>query len=270
MKSALNIEFATLHGYRPLRLDLHVPADAGRPVPVVLWLHGGGYALGSKSGGPALELVELGCAVASVEYRRSAEARLPAAVHDVKGAVRWLRGHADEYHLDPDRVGVWGSSAGGQLAALLATTAGVAELEGDVGDNLECSSRVQTAVNWSGLTDLLLASDASERSRDFVTLAFGRSAREAPELVRLLDPATHARADAAPTLIVHSKGDANVPFDSADRLAAALRRADAEVILHGLDGDVHGGGFNTDRDVIELSKRFLIGHLVGAPATAPA
>jgi BD-FAE protein len=133
------VPYAALPGARPLELDLYLPA--ARPAPVVVFVHGGGWRLGSRhSAGPAfpgtsaLEAVaQAGIAVASVDHRLSGEAVWPAQLHDVKAAVRWLRARAGDLGVDPERVYAWGESAGGHLAALLGLTAGDPELEGDVG-----------------------------------------------------------------------------------------------------------------------------------------
>src|SRR5205823_8686811 len=115
-------------------LDLYRPPKAEGPVPLVIWVHGGGWQNGDKSRTPALDLLARGYAVASINYRLSQHAPFPAQIHDCKAAVRFLRAHAAEYRLDPDRVGAWGMSAGGHLVALLGTSDGVKELEGDLGN----------------------------------------------------------------------------------------------------------------------------------------
>jgi acetyl esterase/lipase len=187
------IEYASVLGYRPLLLDLYLPSGsdpaATRPA-VVLFLHGGGWGLGTrKSVGPTFDnwrpgfferLALAGFAVASADYRLSGEARFPAQLHDAKAAVRWLRRHADGYGLDSDRIVAWGSSAGGHLAALVGLTGDVPELEGTVGEGRPGpggppgaggpgpggpgagpaerpaeSSRVAAVVDWYGPTDLL-------------------------------------------------------------------------------------------------------------------
>ena len=135
------VPYAALPGARPLELDLYLPV--ARPAPVVVFVHGGGWRLGSRhSAGPAYAgrrpsafeaVARAGIAVASVDHRLSGEAAWPAQLHDVKAAVRWLRARAGELGVDPPRVSAWGESAGGHLAALLGLTAGDPELEGDVG-----------------------------------------------------------------------------------------------------------------------------------------
>ncbi|TAK74258.1 MAG: alpha/beta hydrolase, partial [Dehalococcoidia bacterium] len=119
-------------------LDLYLPQRGG-PAPVAVWLHGGSWVTGDKRPVPAvlLGLCDRGFAVAAVNYRLTGVSSHPAQLHDVKGAVRWLRAHADEYGLDPARVYLVGFSAGGHLASLAGLTGGDAALEGDVGGNLD-------------------------------------------------------------------------------------------------------------------------------------
>src|SRR5678815_2971162 len=146
-----NLTYATVGG-TPLLLDLYLPATGSGPFPVVVWIHGGGWSGGGRfPAGFSGPLTAAGFAVASVEYRLTSQAGqygaepviFPAQIHDVKGAVRWLRAHAATYNLDPTRFGCWGTSAGGHLSALLATSSGVAALEGTVGGNAGFSSAGQ-------------------------------------------------------------------------------------------------------------------------------
>ncbi len=137
-----------------LTLDLYRPEEVSGSLPVIVWVHGGGWRRGRKEKCPAVALVQDGFAVASINYRLTSTAPFPAQIEDCKAAVRWLRANASTYHLDPDRVGVWGHSAGGHLAALLGTSGGVPELEGS-GDNMQYSSRVQAVCDSAGPADLL-------------------------------------------------------------------------------------------------------------------
>ena len=140
-----------------LRLDLWPSTTGSGRAPVAIWIHGGAWLGGSYNSPPTAlqQLLQSGFAVASVQYRLSGAAIFPAQIHDVKGAVRFLRPHADEYNLDPTRFSAWGSSAGGHLAALLATSGDVIDAEGTTGGNLTYSSRIQAAVDYFGPTDLL-------------------------------------------------------------------------------------------------------------------
>ena len=126
---------------KPLLLDLYLSTKAKIRQPVIVWIHGGGWSKGSKNGCPAIPLSAEGYNVVSINYRLTDEASFPAQIDDCKGAIRWVRANANKYGFDPDRIGVWGSSAGGHLVALLGTSGGVKEVEGDVGDNETFSSR---------------------------------------------------------------------------------------------------------------------------------
>ena len=121
-----------------LTLDLYCPEKVSGSLPVIVWIHTGGWSKGRKERCPAVALVQDGYAVASIDYRLTSTAPFPAQIEDCKAAVRWLRANASTYHLDPDHIGVWGHSAGGHLAALLGTSGGVRELEG-TGDNMSYS-----------------------------------------------------------------------------------------------------------------------------------
>ena len=121
-------------GHARNKLDLYLPAKADHPLPVIVWIHGGGWYAGSKGGCPAVPLIAKGYAVASINYRLSQHALFPAQIEDCKASIRWLRANAKKYNLDPNHVGVAGASAGGHLAALLGTTGSVKELEGNGGN----------------------------------------------------------------------------------------------------------------------------------------
>jgi acetyl esterase/lipase len=140
-----------------LAVDIYKPAGVTTPTPVVLWIHGGGWQSGTYNTVPQFlaPLLQQGISIASARYRLSSEAIFAAQIHDVKGAVRFLRANASTYGLDPRRIGAWGSSAGAHLAALLATSGGVVAAEGASGGNLSQSSRILAAVDYFGPTDIL-------------------------------------------------------------------------------------------------------------------
>ena len=146
-KSLRNVAYVT-NGHERHKLDLFIPAGTTNALPLIIWVHGGAWMGGSKEQCPALPYLQKGYAVASINYRLSQHAIFPAQIEDCKAAVRWLRAHAKENNLDPDRFAVWGASAGGHLVALLGTAGDVKKF--DVGPNLEVSSRVQAVVDCFG------------------------------------------------------------------------------------------------------------------------
>ena len=211
-----------------LYLDMLLPSPLPiTPAPAVIYIHGGGWSEGTKCAGlsPWLNplLAAHGFITVSITYRLSRFASFPAQIHDVKAAVRWLRAHAEQYQVDPERIGVWGDSAGGHLAALLALTEGVPELEGNCGSP-EYSSRVQAVIARCASYDFLhpggeLINDAPSP----VTQLFGGTVSEREELMRLGSPITHVHPDAPPFQIVHGTLDETVPFEQAERFVPALK-----------------------------------------------
>ncbi len=156
-------------------LDLYLPEQIDAPVPVILWVHGGGWITGDKAGGPALQLAARGFAVASMNYRFSHDAIFPAQLHDCKAAVRFLRAHASQYGMNPQHIGAWGASAGGHLVSMLGLTTNHEPFEGTLG-NPNQSSSVQAVVDWFGPTDFITLG-----SRDTRTQFLGGDALEFPE-----------------------------------------------------------------------------------------
>lgn len=239
-----DIEYGNVDGHS-LKLDLYLPKDA-KGEPLVVWIHGGGWRQGSKSGVPILYLVDHGYAVASVEYRFSQVAIFPAQIHDCKAAIRFLRAGADKYGYDAKRIGVAGGSAGGHLVAMLGTTADVKEVEGDVGGNLDQSSRVQAVVDLYGPTDFinfLQETGDPTKARASVSLnqLFGGPPDEHADLAKLASPLLFVSPDDAPTLILHGEKDPIVPLKQSTDFDAALRKAGVPCELVVVPGAGHGG-----------------------------
>ncbi len=247
------VEYAAPPGFRPLLLDLYTPA--GPPAPVVLFLHGGGWRLGTRSvfcptwrdwrPDPFGRLVAAGFAVASVDYRLSGEAVFPAQLQDATAALRWLRTRADELGVDADRVVAWGESAGGHLAALLGLTAGRPDLTELVGG--EATAPVAGVVDWYGPANLqtvqaqarpdaIARSDAPD-SRE--SLLVGAPVAQAPELARRASPVTYVHAGAPPFHLAHGSDDRFVPAGQSEELAGALRAAGVPVELTIVPGADH-------------------------------
>ncbi|HZL64973.1 MAG TPA: alpha/beta hydrolase, partial [Thermoleophilia bacterium] len=220
------------------KLDLYLPAGASEPYPVIVAIHGGGFMAGDKSDGqvaPMLLGLARGYAVASIDYRLSGEAKFPAQIQDVKAAIRWLRASAGRFKLDPARIAVWGDSAGGNLAALAGTSAGVAALSDPALGNSGQSDAVQAVVDWFGPISMLKvdsdfrASHAGptghEAPTSFESRYFGAPVRTVPGKVKAADPITYIGAGDPPFLIEHGTADSTVPVQQSQRLAAALRSA---------------------------------------------
>ena len=252
------------------RLDLYLPDDpvvasAGRPGrPLVLWLHGGGWEAGSKHDCPATPLLAREYVVASVGYRLSSQAVFPAQIEDCKAAVRWLRAHADEYGIDPQRIGAWGASAGGHLGALLGTTAGTRRF--DVGGNLDQSSAVQCVLDWFGPADLLRWGDPPiglfmDSPNTAVARLLGGPVRAHTELARSASPVYYVDQESAPFLIMHGDRDDTVPLQQSEELHAALQRAGVESTLKVLPGAGHSAAGFSQPANLQLMTAFFDRHL---------
>lgn len=244
-------------GDRALKLHILRPKSAPKEaMPVLVWIHGGGWQAGSKDSGLGrlVKYAERGYFCASIEYRFSKEAVFPAQIEDSKCAIRFLRAKAKEYNLDPERIGVWGSSAGGHLVALLGTSASVKELEGQGGWQ-DQSNRVQAVCDFCGPADFLKWADSAHPA---VVALFGGKVKEKAELAAKASPVTHISKDTPPFLIVHGDEDKVVPLDQSESLNAALKKAGIDVTLHVVKGGGHGfGGPEIDKLVADFFDKHL-------------
>jgi acetyl esterase/lipase len=217
------------------RLDLYLPATGEAPYPVILAIHGGGFVGGDKADGqitPVLEALSRGYAVAGVNYRLSGEATFPAAINDVKAAIRWLRANAGEHQLDPSRFAAWGQSAGGNLAALAGTSGDLPALRGPHPANAGQSDGLQAVVDWYGPIsflrtdrDFLIAGFERPSAADptsFLSVYLGAPLTEVPGKVKAADPITYITPDDPPVLIEHGAADGIVPYPQSSRFARAL------------------------------------------------
>jgi len=254
-------------GNRPLRLDLYRPVEGDGPWPVILWIHGGAWRQGSKDPPnlQAVDMVKEGYAVASVGYRLTDEAIFPAQIFDCKAAVRWVRAKGRDYGLDAERLGVWGSSAGGHLVSLLGTSGDVPELEGHCG-HPGFGTRVQAVCDWFGPSDLIqmgrfpshMDHDAPDSPESQL---LGGPVQEMAEAATLANPITYIYGDEPPFLIMHGDADMTVPCSQSLLLHQALTTAGVESTLHLLPGGGHGGAvFETDA-VRSLVVDFFRTHL---------
>lgn len=264
-------DLAYASGSDAQKLDLYIPTAGTGPFPVVIMVHGGGFMFGDKADGAGLtgvdQLLAAGYAVASINYRLSAEAQYPAQIYDAKASVRFLRANAGKYNLDPENFGAWGASAGGNLVSLLGTTCGVAELEGDLG-NAEQSSCVQAVVDWFGPIDFLkmdeqFAGTSCEQSHNAAnspeSKLVGAEIQSVPELVKTTNPMNYIDATDSPFFIENGTADCNIPpvqnKDLADALTAAIG-AD-KVTYVSLEGAGHGGEQFETEENLKLVIGFL-------------
>ncbi|MDT5018892.1 MAG: hypothetical protein QOD39_5052 [Mycobacterium sp.] len=263
VKTLRDLCYATVGG-EDLCLDLHIPAtpEAG----LVVYAHGGGFQFGDKSDAERERLLGLaghGVAVASINYRHAPKALFPAQIHDMKAAVRWLRANGGAYGVHTERIGVWGASAGGYLASMVALTAGDPELEGDVGDDLEQSSAVQAAVIWFAPSDLASSGRRSPLEKQILFPSFeaavlglddiaGHSASTSPA-----SALTRVSASAPPFLIAHGDSDRMVPPSESAALHAILGRSGVSSTLMSLAGAGHEDPAFDRPDLLAMTAAWL-------------
>lgn len=261
-----DLVYAALPGFRPLRLDLYEPPQ-GRPGPhpLVVLIHGGGWSSGHTRHSGAFEdwpavlasLAARGYVVASVEYRLSGEAKFPAAIQDVKSAIRWLRARSKAYGIDKNKALVWGGSAGGQLAALAATSCGAKALEpsepppgnSPVGPRPEDSESdcVQGLIAWYGIFDFATLAPQSGRKTGQVGTASSPPSRflgcglsSCPaQVLQSASAAHYASRTSPPTLLIHGVEDHSVPVQQSRDFNALLRSKGVPVELVEIPGVDH-------------------------------
>jgi acetyl esterase/lipase len=263
-----DIEYARV-GRTSLKLDLYLPPKGDRPVPVIVWIHGGAWQAGDKKPCQFARATSLGYAVASINYRLTDEAVFPAQIHDCKAAIRWIRANAKKYGFDPDHIGVAGGSAGGHLVALLGTTGDMKELEGDVGGNLRYSSKVQAVADFCGptaFTGEITLPQEHKREHPALVKLFGGPLREHADLARLASPAAHASKDDPPFLIVHGDQDNTVPVNQAHFFDEKLTAAGVEHKLFIVKGGGHGV---LNPETIRMALALFDKHLKNSAANKP-
>lgn len=255
-------------GERKLPLDLYLPPDTSSPVPVVIWVHGGAWRGGAKgNGGRALNMTKRGFAVVDVEYRLSGEAIFPAQIEDCKTAVRWLRANAIKYNLDPDRLGAWGSSAGGHLVAMMGLSHNEKVFE--TNEHSQYSSQIQAVCNWFGPTDFLRMNDFEGRIDHDApdspeSKLIGGAIQENKDKVAAANPITYVSKDDPPMLIMHGEKDLSVPYNQSELLYAAMQKAGLDVALYKVVNADHGFRNPTEdnpESLFEMSAQFFEKHL---------
>jgi acetyl esterase/lipase len=246
-------------GHARHKLDLYLPKSE-KPLPVVVWIHGGAWLQGDKRNPPAMFLLEKGYAVASINYRLSQHAVFPAQIEDCKAAIRFLRANAKKYNLDGDRIGVWGSSAGGHLVALLGTTGDVEELEGK-GGNADQSSRVQAVVDFFGPTDFAAMGGSHDKADSPESKLVGGAVPQSKEKVAKANPIAYVTKNDPPFLILHGDKDTAVPFNQSELLHEALKKAGVDSTFVPMKGSGHGGPAFQNAETKTMVQDFLDKHL---------
>lgn len=248
-----------------LKLDIYQPKTAsGQPRPCIVWIHGGGWQGGNKSSG----LGRIGALVASgdfvgvsVGYRLTDVASWPAQIHDCKAAIRYIRANASKLGIDPQRIGLWGSSAGGHLVSLLGTSGDDPAIEGSLG-TIGVSSRVACVVDYCGPSDFSrFAADAPSMNQPGrpVYKLFGGPIKEKQDLAQQASPVTYVSADDPPFLIVHGTVDKTVPIDQAIRLHEAQKKAGSDSTFIRMVGGGHGiGGPEIESRVTAFLEKHLL------------
>jgi len=244
-----DIEYAEVDGIS-LKLDLYQPVDGEGDLPLIIWTHGGAFSGGDKSDISSIcqRLAAVGFSVASVNFRLSGQAIWPAQIHDTKAAVRWLRANATDYDIDPDRIGVIGSSSGGHLAAVLGTTAGVEEIDGTVGDYDNVSTQLQAVVDMFGPVDFVsLSSDCAgtcvldhDGSESPESRYLGCTLSECLEKAALASATPYIDSTDPPFLIIHGDEDTTIPMAQSVNFAADLTQAGVEAEFIEATGFGHG------------------------------
>ena len=242
-----DLVFAAFDGYE-LALDIYrAPRD---DAPVTIYVHGGRWRGGDKTDDAARRLAPLaayGVTVASVNYRLVPRATFPDQLHDIKAAVRWLRGNARRLGLPADHLGIWGASAGAYLGSLLALTAGVDAFEGAVGGHLDRSSAVQAVVHWFGQSDLIASGSRTDVEARLLPFAFEAgllgvtNVADATDRARELSLLSWVSPGAPPFLIAHGDRDHIVAPAEGRALHDALVRAGVDTRFELLGGAGHEG-----------------------------
>jgi len=233
--ASLNVTYCTPDA-TPQKMDIYYP-ESGGPWPVLLYVHGGSWMEGDKAEGEGWRgMNDAGYLVVSVNYRMAAEGKFPVMIEDLKCAIRYLKAHNAEYHLDPDRIGVIGASAGAHLVALLGTADESAGW--DDGEYADQSSQVQAVVSMSGIYDFTVKVPSGIGTPIFY--AFGALAgKESPEMLAA-SPVSHIDPDDPPFLILHGTSDGVLPVEQAEIMHARLTEAGVPSTLVIVENGNHG------------------------------
>lgn len=261
-------------GNKRQMLDLYLPeTKTSRPRPLVVYVHGGGWENGGKEQAGVLFNLLKGreYAGASINYRLTNEAIWPAQIHDCKAAIRALRAHAAENQIDPDKIAVFGISAGGHLVSMLGVTGGMKELEGELGPHLSQSSRVTCVLDFCDPSNFLTFAGQDtiinvDDPKTGLSKLIGGTVKEKPEVARNASPVNYLTSDDAPFLIIHGTKDNIVRYAQATEFDAALEKAKIPATL--ITG-TNGGHVFFSAPLFERMRAFLDRHLLGKDVQIP-
>lgn len=244
-----------------LKLDVAFPKTTnGKPLPVVVYIHGGGYKTGSKSDG--LELIKLFAQgkyfAVSIDYRLSDVAPFPAAIYDCKAAIRFLRENAKDLAIDPNRIGVFGHSAGGHLSALLAVSNNDRAFEGNLAPK-SVSSAVKCVVDVSGPIDFIGFDE--EIQAQYLVPWLGAIGETYQKNAKAASPLTYIDSEDPPILIIHGKVDKVVPYEQSLKFRDALRESGVKVRYFEKE---NAGHFMMDPDTLTMISHYMDLYLRGA------
>jgi acetyl esterase/lipase len=243
VKANENLVYCTLHdtlfGERELHLDLFQPDKAGK-YPLLVMIHGGGWRSGNKSMQVpmAQRIAAQGFVTAAIEYQLSLEAKYPTAVYNIKAAIRWLRANAGKYGIDTSRIAISGCSAGGQLAALIGMTNGIAKFEGTQGI-LNYSSHVDAVIDIDGVLDFMAPSSLNlVRKPNSADISwFGGSFTEKPEIWKEASSIFYVNPKSVPVLFINSGFSR---FHSGqDEMIGMMKEFNIYTEVHRFDVQVH-------------------------------
>jgi len=249
-------------------LDIYSPTSSNNKSPLILTIYGSAWKSNRSKASKYIKkslikpLIDAGFAVASINHRSSTDALFPAQIHDVKAAIRFLRGNASEYKIDPSFVGVTGSSSGGHLAAMAGTTSHNKLMEGNIGSFLNYDSHVNAVVDWFGPTDFLLMDICgSKMVHDAVnspeSKLIGGAIQENKEKASAANPINYISSKTPPFLIIHGMVDLTVPYCQSKVLKMALERANIESELISVRDGGHGKNVFIDKYKVEMVNFFL-------------
>jgi acetyl esterase/lipase len=257
-----DIVYSSPAGQR-LELDMARPKKPNGPSPAIVCIHGGGFRAGNRQHHDRLciKLAKCGYVAVTVTYRLAPAHQFPAAVNDVKAAVRWLRANATKYGIDPNRIGATGDSAGGHLALFLGLTGDVESFDAAEGGNVDQSSRVHCVVDFYGPSDFTKSYDKSVDAAEVLPLFLGGDLKTALHRHILASPLYWVTPHAAPTLAIHGTLDPYVAHEQAVWLIDRLKSADVEAELLTLEGAGHGFKGDDAKRAQEAMFAFFDKHL---------